>query len=109
MAARKAGQKVFDWTKLASNLSEEQRSVVTGLRSAYEAQKARCSIQMRLLCCMHVDAQTVDLCSCVYRTNAYPETPTPVKWDLYKTNIQKPEFVENLKKQVKWTFCLICV
>lgn len=44
MAARKAGQKVFDWTKLASNLSDEQRSVVTGLRSAYEAQKARCVV-----------------------------------------------------------------
>ena len=52
MAARKAGQKVFDWTKLASNLSEEQRSVVSGLRAAYETQKARFVAQMVLLCCI---------------------------------------------------------
>ena len=36
------------------------------------------------------------------RTNVYPETPTPIKWDFYKKSIQKAEYVESLRKQVKW-------
>ena len=63
---------------------------------------------------LYVVTQTPDLCSCMFcRTNAYPETPTPIKWDFYNKNIQKKGFVGDLMKQVKWivfiSFCLLSV
>lgn len=60
--------------------------------------KVPCADEIAVL---YIDDQTEDCLSC--RTNAYPETPTPLKWDFYKQNVQKAEFVENFRKQVRLT------
>lgn len=41
MSGRRAGQKVFDWTKIATKAPQEVRSEFGGFRARYEAIRAR--------------------------------------------------------------------
>lgn len=73
MAAKRVGQRVVDWTKLASSIPAEARSDFLAFRGRYEARKAR--------------------------MNAYPEVPEAIDWSFYKSNIARPGFVEGFEKQ----------
>lgn len=73
MAARRAGQKVIDWTRLSASLPEEVRGDFLAFRRRYEA--------------------------CKTRMNAYPEQPESIDWAFYKNNISKSGFVDAFQKQ----------
>ncbi len=73
MASRRVGQKVIDWTRLATSVPAEVRVDFLQFRGKYEMLTAR--------------------------MNAYPETPQEIEWEEYKKGISKTGLVEEFQKQ----------
>ena len=73
MSARRAGQKVFDWSKLSSSVPQEARAELAAFRARHEAARTACM--------------------------SLPETPEPINWQYYQKNISKANFVDSFKKQ----------
>lgn len=73
MAVRRAGQKVFDWAKLSSNVPEYGRGDFLAFKGRYEVQKAK--------------------------MNVFSEKPNPIDWNFYKSNVSNTQLVENFRKQ----------
>ena len=47
-ASRRAGQKVFNWTRLSALVPEEARAEFTAFKAKYESCKARCVLWHRI-------------------------------------------------------------
>ena len=73
MASRRVGQKVIDWTRIASSVPAEVRAEFNQFRGTYE--------------------------KTVAKVNAYPETPQPIEWEYYKNNVSRQGFVDEFQKK----------
>lgn len=70
-ASRRAGQKVFNWTRLSALVPEEARAEFTAFKAKYESCKASLA--------------------------AYPEKTEALDWAHYRKNISAKGFVDNFQ------------
>lgn len=73
MSARRVGQRVFDWVRIASRVPEEARMDFSAFRARHEACRASLS--------------------------ALSERPEPIDWAYYRRNISLPNLVDSFEQQ----------